>query len=607
VINLQYSKLPLLLLSLVSQGVILFLVTYIPWPYGSARWEDQQYLPLAAGIALCCAVAASLCSTKLFRRTHLLALLLLLLLGGLQTIQVPEWAWDAFSRTARFEGEISALAEEIQVESAAHVAFQIQSKSLSISPEHTKAALSVFSSAVALLVASALVFRTRMSATILLGVLALSGACYAIVGIYQALVSDETILPGMRASSFGTFISRNSAPQFLAVAMGAATGLFVYQHREQKRGDQRYTLKYPSVNPAARMRRLMDDVSNGFGLTTAIPLVALVILATAVLVANSRGGTIACGLAGLACITVIITKLKGSTTNVLLFAGLILLVGCVLVWSELDTSIGQRLDSINEEAYERDNARIDVWRMVLGQRESYLLGSGLGTFQFAIVPEYPEPLNSWFYHGENVYLEAMSNLGILGLLCSLILVVTTFHLILKPAKKDLLIKSLKIAVLFPAVAISLQSLVDFSLFIPGVCVPFAALLGALLGRDEVMATAEVVPTEIVVAVAMITGAVIIVGAITAVDTVDAVPINHVAGITIKEAGTVSAKTVTKTIITTTKTCRRTVITTRTAKKMQPTCMKDAECWNCIPTDTVSFEAQIITTQGSEPIHLSLAP
>lgn len=486
--NSQLFRILSLVLGIVSQAAILGLVIYLPWPYGSARWEDQQYLPLVAGIALICALGANLCSTKIFRSVHLLALAVLLLIGFLQAISVPEWAWNSFGRGARFESEVQSLASELGVEASASEMFANSGVALSISPEHTKAALSVFSSAVAVFVASALVFRTRLSATILLGVLMLNGTCFAVFGIYQALVAEEMLLPGLGPSSFGTFVSRNSAPQFLAVAIGAAIGLFVYQHREQKRGDQRYTVKYPSVNPAARLRRLMDDVSNGFGVSTALPLVALVILATAVLIANSRGGTIAGGLAGLACITVIITKLKGSTTNVLLFAGIIVLVGSVLVWSELDTAIGQRLDSINEEAYERDNARIDLWQLVLGQRESYLLGSGLGTFHFAIVPEYAGPKSVWFYHGENVYLEVMSNLGILGLLAALALVVATFQLILKPVKKDLLSKSLKIAALFPVVAISLQSLVDFSLFIPGVCIPFVVLLGALLGRDEVMAT-----------------------------------------------------------------------------------------------------------------------
>ena len=224
--NLVPAQLFSRVLLLVAQAIVLGIVIYVPWPYASARWEDQEYLPLLSSIALLCALAGTAFRTKVFTSTHVLALLGLLLLAALQTVDLPEGLWSTLSRSARFESQIAKQLTAVPGDSPQSI-FGPNNTSVSVSPEHTKAAIAVLSSSVALLIAGALAFRNRMSATILLGVLMLNGICVACVGLYQSLLTENwSMLPGMRGSSFATFYSRNSAPQFLAVAIGA--GLHPY-------------------------------------------------------------------------------------------------------------------------------------------------------------------------------------------------------------------------------------------------------------------------------------------------------------------------------------------------------------------------------------------
>ncbi|MCA9134714.1 MAG: O-antigen ligase family protein, partial [Planctomycetales bacterium] len=281
----------------------------------------------------------------------------------------------------------------------------------------------------------------------------------------------------------GTFYSRNSAPQFLACAIGAASGLLVL-HRSQKNSrqrDSRYQLRYPSVNVVARFRRRLDELVADLDQLSFLGLLALVTLASGVLIANSRGGILACAVSGAVVILIYALGKQASASSTL---GLLLLVACsglFITFFELDDLIGQRLNTISEEVYRRDNSRLELWRMVLTQPSCWLLGSGLGTFHFAVLPAYDKPQSAWFYHAESVYVELLSNAGLLVLLAVLGGLSWLLWQLLGRTPRSTLARAARLACMFSVLAVALQSFVDFSLILPAVFLPLAALTGAFLG------------------------------------------------------------------------------------------------------------------------------
>ena len=77
------------------------------------------------------------------------------------------------------------------------------------------------------------------------------------------------------------------------------------------------------------------------------------------------------------------------------------------------------MDTVSREAYQLDNARLKLWSMAFSQPSCWLLGSGLGTFHFALLPLYDTPQTTWFYHAENIYVELASGAGVATLLIAL--------------------------------------------------------------------------------------------------------------------------------------------------------------------------------------------
>ncbi len=199
------------------------------------------------------------------------------------------------------------------------------------------------------------------------------------------------------------------------------------------------------------------------------------------LVANSRGGILACVASGLVTVGIYAMGKNTSAGGTVAVVLLIALCGGFLSLFELDDVIGTRLDTISAEAHSLSNARFELWQMALSQRCTWLLGSGLGAFHFSILPAYTAPTTVWFYHAENIYIEVLSGVGPLGLMAALVGLGWLLRRLLQRSEHSTVAQALRLATLYCVVAIGLQSLADFSLVLPGVFLPTIALVGAYLG------------------------------------------------------------------------------------------------------------------------------
>ncbi len=120
--------------------------------------------------------------------------------------------------------------------------------------------------------------------------------------------------------------------------------------------------------------------------------------------------------------------------------------------------------------------------MVLSQPSCWLPGCGLGNFHFAILPAYRAEPSAWFYHAENLYIELLAEMGIVGFvigLIGLIWLILRIRWCVVTGRRG---APTFIATTLAVAAVALQSLVDFSLIIPSVFIPLAALVGCFLAR-----------------------------------------------------------------------------------------------------------------------------
>lgn len=476
----------------IGRVILLAILAIAPWPYGMANWSAQVWLfPWVIG-AFACAMFVAVRNRIRVGNPLLFAIVTIAAIGLIQTMSLPEPLYQALSTAADFESDVAELAAQFSSDANTTAPSNLPlsdpprtgNTTISVHPLQTTATTSMIALAGCVLVSSVVLFRSLASVTSLLGVLALVGFAEAWLGLYQAIVAgDWKMLPELRISSFATFISRNSAPQYFASALGATVAAAaLYRSTVLKAGDdKRYQISYPSVNPIARVRRRVEEFVGDIDLFSATILLVMFSVLAGILVANSRGGILSCVAAGTVLLVAYSFGKHASAAGSFALVLLIVMAGVFLSLFELDDVIGTRLSTISAEAHRLSNVRFELWQMALGQRCTWLLGSGLGAFHFSILPAYDAPSATWFYHAENIYIELLSGAGPIGFLAGVVSVGWLLKRLLTRSEASPLGQALRLAALYTVVAIGLQSLADFSLILPGVFLPAIALVGAYLG------------------------------------------------------------------------------------------------------------------------------
>ncbi len=464
----------------VGRTLLLTLVAASPWYYGSATWGAQILCTLAAVLIL---ILAILFAPKVGRGNVLYRGLTILILFGLfQTLPLPTSIWNWLSPNARIEAEIDALAEELPLSAISSPLLDTEPtieriaspSTISIAPRQTQATLAVLASALAILWSSVMLMNSKKWQIRLLLVLSVSGVANGVYGILQSL-GVAPPMPGVEALHFSTFVNRNSAPQFLSIAIGSCFALLIWWIQSKESSiSKKFDVHYPAQNIIASFRRRLETLVSELDVRSVISLLAIVLLFTAVLASTSRGGVLACGLA---CLIMTVRLLgdfrSGKIGLALLGCGLLSILTLSAIG--LRSSTGRRLSTLNEELHQFSNVRFDLWQNVLSHSEFWLTGSGHGTFHFAVLTcDFPFR-TGWFMHAENLYVEAMTTFGLVSLVVFAGLL--GFLYCQMHQTKDRRI--MHIAALFPVCAITAQSMVDFSLILPGLFVPFAALVGTL--------------------------------------------------------------------------------------------------------------------------------
>ncbi len=261
-------------------------------------------------------------------------------------------------------------------------------RTLSIHWVQSRASAAMLAAALACLIAGGVLFHSRNWELVLLGVVALTGLAVAMLGLLQSVAWNKwTLLPMPTSTYFATFVSRNSAPQYLAIGLGACMGLLSWwTSTKSDEEDKKYYVRYPAVNVVARLRRRVEELLTDLDAVSLLCVFTATFLFVAVLAAGSRGGILACIAASIITLCLTLGTKQSYARTVGLVTAVVAGGMMLLTTLDLDTAIFDRMDSVNEEAYKLDNGRFTVWYMILSQPSVWISGAGWGTFILPFCP-----------------------------------------------------------------------------------------------------------------------------------------------------------------------------------------------------------------------------
>ena len=472
-----------------SRLLILALVVLTPWFYGGVQWQAELIIVgVSALIAVMTLIAVLASSRRAGHPAQLTYFLLAMLLLGLaQCVSLPASLSGRLSSQAFIDDAhqmIEGRPEPVNQQPPDAILQKPLERTISVCPSRSRAALAVLAAAVIVLWSSSMFFASRRWAIVLVATLAITGLINAGLGIIQRVAwNGWSLLKFPKESFYSTFVLRSSAADYFAVVLGAVLVILGLAYRNQKRKRrQEYRVTYPSDSFGSRIRTRLEDVFIDLDTLAVACLCSVAFLFVSAFATYSRGGTIAVLGAGVAALSLTLGTKNGAARSFMTIIFLMLAATSLLMFFDLDDQLVKRFDELNRVAYEREDGRLEVWRYTLSAIAWYwLTGSGLCTYQFALLPFHSGPSEVWFQHAENLYLEVFLEFGLVGLVVMIAAIAMLFRDLLRESiarREDLLLPGAAFAMF----ALVLHSCVDFSLILPGIFLPAVALLGAFDGR-----------------------------------------------------------------------------------------------------------------------------
>ncbi len=309
-------------------------------------------------------------------------------------------------------------------------------------------------------------FRTRNRVKALLMSVLFLGAFEAVYGLIQYLGDYDYIWQfnrqHYRELATGTLINHNHYALLVNLCICTGIGYLYYRSSRLLEG---YKLSWKLVLTAPNAAKLL--------------WVAfwLAVMGLGVVFSMSRMGIVAM----IACLGVMAMASKTAESGKRTIA-----IGLLMIFAVLGmaTYIGidavlVRYENISlEREANQDRVALwrDAWKMI---KEHPVLGQGLGTFQWiypayeSIRPDTPAK------YAHNNYLQVLAELGIVGLAVFIWIFVAVWRVAVKNLRneQDPLARGVGLGTIGAMTAIALQEITDFGLYIPGVALMAAVLIG----------------------------------------------------------------------------------------------------------------------------------
>jgi O-antigen ligase len=316
---------------------------------------------------------------------------------------------------------------------------------------------------------------SRTAAMRLSGGVVFIGTILAVVAVVQkALLGDNAYL-GMKIYGFwqpesllttpyGPFVNKNHFAGWMLMGVPVALGLSLAH--AARRVDR----------PPGSFRAWMVWLSEPEGGRVLLYFVAAVIMTLSLLMAGSRSG-LGCFAISLGAAAAWTARRSRRAAIAAMTAVLVLVVGG-LQWAGSDAALQRFTDDPNSLAM-----RFDIWRVSAGLIGRFpLLGTGMNTFGTAMLVYQPRA-ESHYNEAHNDYLQLLVEGGIVTFILVVAAIISAGAAIRARFRADddgVEARWVRAGATTGLIAIALQSLVEFSLQMPGNAALFAVLLALAL-------------------------------------------------------------------------------------------------------------------------------
>jgi O-antigen ligase len=434
---------------------------------------EWAYIPLAWGCALVGLLGITTGSRPALGPNRLLltALLGIAVIGAVQLVPLSRDILAAISPgtaafLARFDLSFTLGADpSLELAPAPDVRHPI-----SLAPETTLRALSLLGASLLFFLGLARSLSRTAASRLATGVVFL-GLLLAVVGIVQKAALGDHAFGGMRiygfwqpefllTTPFGPFVNKNHFAGWMLMGIPLALGRAISCAADRR--------------PLRDMRSVLLWLSEPTGGRVMLYLVIAFVMLLSLLMTGSRSG--------LACFTLVVcgaaawTGWRGGSRKAAIGAALatIALVLVALQWAGRDAAL-ERFTADNQSI----GMRLDIWRMSAGiVRDFPLFGTGLNTFGKASIL-YQPPRDMHYNEAHNDYVQLLVEGGAVTLVLVLLGMAGIALAVRARFRSDEDGREaywIRVGATTGLLAIALQSMVEFSLQMPGNAALFVVLL-----------------------------------------------------------------------------------------------------------------------------------
>jgi len=300
--------------------------------------------------------------------------------------------------------------------------------------------------------------------------LAVAGILYALYGLvvywgnFHVLFWTES--GGDINSVSSTFINKNAYVDYagmgLLCLMALSLSRFTRPHRMQ------------GVSPGGRQERIETFIFNSWK-----PFLGVMIISSALISTQSRGGAVACAIGVTTFLLVYLVRKKADTKILMASLGGMCLI-IMLAYSISNEVLLQRMVKVDTEGAER----ITVFKLTIdATKDNPLTGFGYGAFDQGFKTYRNEDVQYLYDKTHNTYLENGFELGVPAALSLVLSLLGLFLLCLRGVFRR------KRNWIYPATGLAATTLVashalfDFALQIPAVAITYAAIMGLAVAQS----------------------------------------------------------------------------------------------------------------------------
>lgn len=453
------------------QAGIVAIIAWGAFAFGAVY--DWAYLPLLAA----CAIVGLLglawgrrAPPSAANRAVLIGLLVVLAAGLAQLVPLPSGALKTLSPAT------DAFLQRYDL-AYAMAAFR---HPLSIDPRATVLGL-MFLGAFVLFLAGLLRAFARAGPRPLVPAIVVLGVLLALVAIIQKAMLGDHAYMGMKIYGFwtpesklvvpfGPYVNRNHFAGWMLMAIPLAIG---YLCALLERGTGR-------TRPDWRTRLLWLSTPQGGG--AMLLIFAIVVMTMAVVMSMSRSGMASLAVAAVLVGWRLLRTLKTSGARLAAAALFVLLIAVPAVW----LGLGATVERFSSDSRGSIDTRLRAWRDTRTIiRDFPLAGTGLNTFGTAMVVYQSGSRDVHFQESHNDYLQLLAEGGLLlgiPIVAACVLFVRAVRRRFREGRDDRTTAWIRFGAAAGVLAIAIQSLVEFSLQMPGNAAFFVVLIAIAMHR-----------------------------------------------------------------------------------------------------------------------------